>query len=201
MKRLAALCLMLAACDGDKTTPAEQSGWEIGPVIDGTNYSKGTYIERQGEGFAIELPRQDGVHYVTRPGSLAGKTRIVMRYRIELAEGAKIVPSSDPAAPSIGPTLYFQKAGDDWATDGNRWWATFASPSPMVAGEFEIIAPIDGAWTSVMTITAKNSPDEFLAAWNSADRIGFTLGGGTGYGHGVYATGQARLTVLSFREE
>jgi len=31
--------------------------------------------------------------------------------------------------------------------------------------------------------------------------VGFTLGGGTGYGHGVYANGNARMIVTSFKVE
>jgi hypothetical protein len=35
----------------------------------------------------------------------------------------------------------------------------------------------------------------------NADRIGFTFGGGDGYGHGTYATGSARFVVTSFAVE
>lgn len=178
--------------------------WEIGPIIDGKNYSHGVPLNpiADGNGWYIDLPQSDGVHYVTRrSGSLAGKTKITIKYRIETAEGVKIVPSSEPNALSIGPTLYFQRRGDDWKTDGWRWWATFTSPIPIVAGTFQITAPLDGAWTSVNTKTAANHPSDFAAAVQNSDRIGFTLGGGTGYGHGVYATGSARIVVTDFTIE
>ncbi len=62
-------------------------------------------------------------------------------------------------------------------------------------------APLDGNWTAVQKSTARNNPAAFRAAIDAADRAGFVLGGGTGYGHGVFATGRARLTVLEFRVE
>jgi hypothetical protein len=39
------------------------------------------------------------------------------------------------------------------------------------------------------------------AALAAADRVGFVLGCGDGYGHDVFATGPARLTVTDFRVE
>jgi hypothetical protein len=177
------------------------SDWEIGPVIDGKNYSHGVPLHpiADDQGWHIDLPQSDGVHYVTRQfGSLAGKTKITIRYRVEAADGVKIVPSSDASLPSLGPTLYFQRSGDNWSTDGWRWWATFTTPAPIQPGEYEITAALDGPWTSVETETAANSPSDFAAAKQGAGEVGFTLGGGTGYGHGVYATGQARIVVTDF---
>ncbi|HVL39843.1 MAG TPA: hypothetical protein VM328_10685 [Fimbriimonadaceae bacterium] len=189
------------------TTPSSglnARDWEIGPIIDGKNYSKNVPATptQNGEGWYIDLPTSDGVHYVThRYGSLSGKSKMTIRYRIEMADGVKIVPSTDPSGPAIGPTLYFQRKGDDWRTDGWRWWATFSSPVPIVAGEFEVTAPLDGPWTSVNTKTATANPVDFANAKANAERVGFTLGGGTGFGHGVYATGPARLVVTSFTIE
>lgn len=40
-----------------------------------------------------------------------------------------------------------------------------------------------------------------MGAMNDAGRIGFVLGGGDGLGHGIYATGPARLVVKSFQIE
>jgi hypothetical protein len=177
--------------------------WEIGPIIDGKNYSQNVPLHPTGEatfGWHIDFPQSDGVHYVTRHyGSLSGKTKITLRYRIEMDEGVKIVPSTAPDLPSIGPVLYFQRENDNWHSDGWRWWATFLAPQPIKAGEFELSVPLDGAWTSVESKTAANSPGDFYDSKRYADRIGFTLGGGTGYGHGVYATGPARIVVTYFR--
>ncbi len=205
---------LLAACGGgaeaNAPVPASNASvWEIGPIIRGRNYSQGMPLHptpRPRGGWHIDLPQAPGsVHYVTfRHGSLARKSRIVMRYRIEAAPGVRIVPPSNPALPSI-LTLYFQRAGDNWSGrrrfEAYRWYATFASHSPIRPGEHVIVAPLDGNWTAVETSSAQNNPAAFRAAIAEADRVGFVLGGGDGYGHGVYSTGRARLVVTDFRVE
>jgi hypothetical protein len=127
-----------------------------------------------------------------------------MRYRIEVDPGVRIVPATAPNLPSI-VTLYFQRGGDDWSGEGRfeayRWYATFASQSPILPGTHEMIAPLNGAWTAVERSSARNNPGAFRAAIAGADQVGFVLGGGDGYGHGVFATGRARLTMLEFRVE
>jgi len=184
-------------------------GWEIGPVIRGRNHSRGAAPRPSpgpGGGWHIDLPRAPGsVHYVTfRHGPLAGRSRIVMRYRVEADRGVRIAPATVPGAPSI-ITLYFQRRGDDWSARGRfeayRWYATFASHSPIASGEHEMVAPLDADWTAVLTSSARGDPAAFRAALADADRVGFVLGGGDGYGHGVFATGRARLIVTDFRVE
>lgn len=183
--------------------------WLIGPIIRGRNYSQGVPLHptpRAGGSWHIDLPRAPGsVHYVTfRHGSLAGKSRIVMRYRVEAAPGARIVPATVPTLPSI-ITLYFQRGGDNWSGrgrfEGYRWYATFASQSPITPGEHQIVAPLNGNWTAVQVSSARTNPAAFRDAIVEADQVGFVLGGGDGYGHGIYATGRARLVVTEFRVE
>jgi hypothetical protein len=212
----AALALLPACGSGGEAAgapvvarPSDAAAWEIGPVIRGRNYSQGMpphpTPRRQG-GWQIDLPRAPGsLHYVTfRHGSLAGKSRIVLRYRVEAAPGVRIVPATAPALPSI-ITLYFQRAGDDWSGRGAfetyRWYATFASQSPVAPGDHLLVAPLDGNWTAVESSSARASPAAFREALRGADRMGFVLGGGDGYGHGVFATGGARLIVTEFRVE
>jgi hypothetical protein len=72
---------------------------------------------------------------------------------------------------------------------------------PITPGEHVMVAPLDGNWTAVQSSTARSNPAAFRAALAGADRVGFVLGGGDGYGHGVFATGPARLTVTDFRVE
>jgi hypothetical protein len=207
---------VVAACgNGAEATsrgaadPTDARAWTIGPVIGGRNYSHGMPLHptpRPGGGWQIDLPRAPGsVHYVTfRHGSLAGKSRIVMRYRVEADPGVRIVPRTAPDSPSI-ITPYFQRRGDTWSAAGRfeayRWYGTFASQSPIRPGEHVIVAPLDGNWTAVMTSSARTNPGGFRAALADADEVGFVLGGGEGYGKGVFATGRARLIVTEFRVE
>jgi hypothetical protein len=188
--------------------PPAATAWEIGPIIRGRNYSVGMPLQptaRRGGGFHIDLPRPPGsAHYVTfRHGSLAGKRQIVMRYRVELARGARIAPPSSPQGDGI-ITLYFQRGGDTWSGrrqfESYRWYATFATQT-LTPGEHVIVAPLSGNWTAVETSSARTNPRGFAAAVAEADRVGFVLGGGDGYGHGVFATGPARIVVTDFRVE
>jgi hypothetical protein len=177
--------------------------WEIGPLINGKDYSAGMPLHpvQTSDGWAFDIPLgPNSVNYVTFPfGSLTGKKEIVMHYRIEADPGVQIVPVCCSGSPAIGPTMYIQEQGDDWVTDGQRWWATFDTKSPMIGGDFDVTIPLNGAWTSVMTMTAQSNPQQFVTAKDNAGRIGFTLGGGDGFGHGVYATGPARVVVTAFK--
>lgn len=189
MERIAIAALLLASCGGDNhLPPAPTTGWTA-------EFSHGCIIQ----GNVVAIPLTDGCHYITkRSGPLTSISKIRMRYKVE-TEG-EIKPSSDPAFPSIGPTIYFQVCNDDMRTDGNRWWATFASPSPIVAGEFEIIAPLSAKWTSVLRMNSLDNVATFQSARARVCRIGFTLGGGTGYGHGVFATKPTKITIISFEQ-
>ncbi len=192
--------------------PMDPSAWQIGPITSVKNYSVNMPLSpsaHPGGGWYFDIPyptAQAGhVHYVTfKHGTLSGKTRLVMRYRIEMADGVQIVPTKEQpnTFPSI-LTLYFQRRGDDWSANGKyeayRWWATFASVMPLTAGEHELSVPLNGNWTALGTSSATTNPRAFGDAVREAERVGFTLGGGTGFGHGVYATGPARFVVTSFQ--
>jgi hypothetical protein len=58
-----------------------------------------------------------------------------------------------------------------------------------------------GAATAVFNSSARSKVRGFRDALGDADQVGFVLGGGDGYGHGVFATGRARLIVTDFRIE
>ena len=206
----------LAACGGaSEASPrgtgnhVDASAWTIGPIIRGRNYSQGMPLHPSPHprgGMYIDLPRPPGsVHYVTfGHGSLAGKSRIVIRYRIEAAPGVRIAPPSAPEGAGL-ITLYFQRAGDNWSGrrrfEGYRWYATFATQTLLRPGEHVMVAPLGGNWTAVETSSARTNSAAFREAVEAADQVGFVLGGGDGYGHGVFATGRARLIVTEFRIE
>lgn len=211
MRLIILAALALTACGSENrprpipTPPAigvmNPAAWEVGPILSGKNYSAGVALHpsAQAGGLAIDLPLAGGhAGYVTfRHGSLTGKSRIVLRYRVEMEPGVAIVPKCCAGLPSA-ITVYFQRRGDDWSTDGWRWWFTSGTVSPITAGTFEIIAPLSGHWTSVEREDSEIDRASFAAAVADADRVGFTLGGGDGYGHGVYATGPARIVITGF---
>jgi hypothetical protein len=204
---LAALGLLSTSASA---APPPASAWTIGPITPRHgNYSRGTPLHPvpgPGRAWHIDLPGPGGsANYVTfRHGSLAGKSRIVMRYRVEAAPGVRIVPRAAPHQPAI-ITLYFQRRGDNWTGRGPyeayRWYATFASQTPISPGEHVMVAPLSANWTAVTRSSARSNPAAFSQALANAGEVGFVLGGGDGYGHGVFATGPARITVTDFRIE
>jgi len=144
------------------------------------------------------------VHALTKAsGSLLGKSRIVMRYRIDAPRGVRIVPREHPDAPAT-LSLFFQRAGDSWSGKRQyehfRWYATHANRITLRPGEHEVSLPLSGSnWKSLSAATGDQVPAQFHDALANAERVGFVLGGGLSAGHGVYATGPARFTLLSFR--
>lgn len=201
--------MLLPSCDDSRPVPQSSPvAWTIGPVINGKNYSGGMPPRPASCAPAVlcvDLPggSQSHAHYVTRAsGPLAGKTRIRMRYRVEMADNVQIVPKADPRFPSM-ITLYFQRRGDDFSAKGKyeayRWYASFATQTPITTGEHEIIAPFLDVWTAVLTSTSETAPDAFRVAMAEAESIGFVLGGANGLGHGVYSVGgPARIIVDEF---
>lgn len=215
MLRVLALAMLWTAATAAKPTtgadPMDSGVWEIGPVIGDRNYSVNMPLipsAYPGGGWYFDIPNPTAdaghVHYVTfKHGSLSGKTRIILRYRLEMDPGVQLVPTKEqPGTPSI-LTMYFQRRGDNWSGSGTfeayRWWATFASVLPITAGEHELSVPLDGNWTAIQTSSAATNPTGFRNAVRDAERVGFTFGGGDGYGHGIYATGPARFVVTGFQ--
>lgn len=198
-----ALSVLLAGGVNAKTaTRVPASAWEIGPVINGRNYSPGlSRPSRLADGFSFTIGPRAEPHYVTfRHGSLAGKSQIRMRFRVEGPRGAVIHGAKCPTRSPSAVTLYFQRRGDDWATDGARWWASFAKVTLRgPTAETEIVAPLNARWTSVLKMNARTNPNEFAAAKANADRVGFTFANCQGYGHGARATMPVRFVVTSFQ--
>ena len=188
-------------------TVAPPSEWVIGPIIRGRNYSKGMPLHptpRRDGGFEFDLPQAPGsAHYVTfRHGSLEGKRLIRIRYRIEAERGARVVATSIPKFPGL-ITPFFQRSGDNWGGKGRfetyRWFGTFATRE-IQPGTFELVAPLAAKWTAIEGTSAHVAPAAFRDAIAEADQVGFVLGGGDGYSHGVHVVGgRARLIVTQFR--
>ncbi len=196
---LIASALMLAACDESPRYPTSSVEWSAGAP-------SSKPIANQ-----FEIPQQSAINYVTRKsGPISIANTVVLRYRVDMAEGVRIFPPSMPDGPSI-ITLYIQRKGDDWTGRGDmnfyRWYATSKSVIPITAGEHTITVSLsDDKWTAVNvgeSFTEYNGikyrNQKFNDAVANADRVGFVFGGGTGYGHGVRATGPVTFTILSFK--
>jgi hypothetical protein len=196
-----ALVLSLSACasDGDTDEAPRISQWLIGPVIDGKNYSRGLpdAAERHPEGWAIDFGPDQSPHYVTRDApTLTGRTLIRMRFR---TEGAPIVGVGCPTGTA---TVFLQARGEKYSgSDGKRWWASFATVQLGEPKEYEIVAPLDGNWTSANTMQAHSAPEAFAAALKDAQHVGFTFGNCEGLGHGITATGPAKIVVTHYGVE
>ena len=54
-------------------------------------------------------------------------------------------------------------------------------------------------WNAVVAWRRSENPAGFAAALADAGSVGFVFGSSSGLGHGVYATGPARFTILDFR--
>ena len=98
----------------------EAVDWEIGPVIRSKNYSVGMPLHpvRLDKGWYFDFPypdvRSGHVHYVTfDPGSLAGKTRIIIRYKIKADQNVRFVSREYPDKIAT-VSLFFQRSGDTW---------------------------------------------------------------------------------------
>ena len=185
--------------------PAAQD-WAIGPVIKGRNYSVGmpqTLDQgRGGPGFDFPYPTasQGHVHYVTVPvRSLQGARSISLTYRIDAKPGVRFVPQQFPDQPAI-LSLYIQRAGDRWTarTPHHRWYSPVNRAVPITAGTRTITIALDEPWKAMMGGDATALPEQFARAKDEAAVVGFVLGSSGGRGHGVYATGPARFTVLDF---
>jgi uncharacterized membrane protein len=201
-KYLIPLFLLLAACGGGdddrpNSTPRPK------PIPSDTLWHVGAPRRLPIVGTTINIPQAGGtVNYVTRTGSLRGKTQMHLKVRIDADPGTTIVPTSTNAGPAI-ITLYFQRCGDNWSAAGKyetyRWYATGFSIMPLEPKELTISAPLNVGWTAVLTSSIENNPTAFEAAKNDACFVGFVLGGGTGYGHGIHAVGgNATLTILDW---
>ena len=187
--------------------PAED--WRIGPLIRGKNYSQGMPLTPQptktGWSFNFPYPNVTAghVHYVTfNHGSLTGKSKIVVRYRVDGAPGVRFVPQEHQQAPATF-SAYFQRRGDNWSGrrgyEFYRWYAPAQTMQEIRPGEYEYTLSLnDPKWISVQGTTAEVNPDEFHKAKANAGQIGIVFGSGNARGHGVFATAPAKFTLLKF---
>ncbi|WP_427969914.1 hypothetical protein [Altererythrobacter sp.] len=212
MKRLSAFALAILMMG---TLPAvagegpEAWEWDIGPVIKGRNYSvnmpRSMFETRDGPAFDFPYPRAENghVHYVTVPvRTLKGAKRMVLTYRIDARKDVRFIPQEFPQREAL-LSLYFQRAGDRWTRryPTYRWYAPNARTMPLSPGKHTVSIDFDEPWIAMMGGDNRTFPRAFDKALDDAMRVGFVFGSAGGRGHGVYATGPARFTVLDFHIE
>ena len=189
--------------------PPPPSVWTVGPIVNGRSVSRGLPLRPErgpGHSIAVRIPTAPGsLHGLTLvPGDLSRARRLVLRYRVETAPGVWVEPRTGPGLPPL-ITFYLQRRGDNWSARGPfetyRWYAGFATQTLSPGGERTMVAPLDGNWTAVLTSSARSSPQAFRAALRDAGAVGIVLGGGDGLGHGIQASGPARLVITEFRIE
>lgn len=203
----AASSLYVGALQAQVFSKAED--WQIGPIIRSKNYSVGMplYPVQQGRRLHFEFPYPTAavghVHYLTfNHGPLVGKRSIVLRYRIDAAPGVKFVSREHPQLPAT-LSLYFQRRGDNWSGKGRfeayRWYSPNETLVSLRPGEHMLKIDLnDTRWISVWGHHASTNLGAFTAAIEETERVGFVFGSREGRGHGVYTTGPARFTVISF---
>jgi hypothetical protein len=90
--------------------------------------------------------------------------------------------------------LMLQRNGDDLTGDYGRFWATVGLL--LAPGTRTITVPLTPeAWSSVNGKRGDTVPQEFASLLADVGNIGVTFGGGCFFGHGVWVTGAARITI------
>lgn len=212
MKRKLILGAVLAFAGSAALAATAAADWTIGPHIRGKNYSVGMPLQptptRNGWTFDFPYPNRAAghVHYVTfAPGSLAGKSRIVVRYRVDAARGARFVPQEHPDLPGT-VSMVIQQRGDRWNAKGRfehyRWYSPAAQVQELRPGERQMVLSLnDPSWISVYGRKASGNPRAYRDALANSAQLGLVFGSTSARGHGVYATAPARFELLSFRIE
>lgn len=180
-------------------TGANSRGWIIGPIIHGDNHSLKMPARptMQGKGWTMKFPGPGGkVDYVQNfdPPTLVGATAIVMRFAVK---GGGFVPFEGTAKSKATVTVQIQRKGDDWTGEGKMRLYRYYSRTRTVlaAGEYEITYPLDVAhWGGVNS--GPDDPEAFAACLRELDNIAVVFGGGSGAGHGVWATAPSQFTLL-----
>jgi hypothetical protein len=164
------------------------SGWAIGPVINGVNFSK--LMPASTPDGSFNFPGLGGsVNYITKgysPGASLG-----IDYEII---GGPVKPEEVPEGAAT-LALYMECSDNDWVSDGGRWWTR--TRGKLTSGRHALSVPlISDKW---VTVQNAHTPEIFAAAMSKVVRAGFTFGGPDGAGHGVFAVNpDTRFILHSF---
>ena len=190
MRFLLILALLLTACKPTAVAPplAPALGWTL-------RYGSGTVM--QGNTFAIP-PAPGSVNYVTTPIAQASGT-MTLTFRVNsTAPFYALTDTTSYGAPQIH--LFLERSGDEALTNEyGRWWC---GSSAYVLGADDdqtvsISCPL--VWTSWTDVYGHQDAAQFQDALNHLQWGGFTFGGASGWGHGVYMQGgTAQVQIENF---
>lgn len=152
-----------------------QQMWDAG---DGTYY--------------FDFPSKDGVHYVVKkpPSGVAMGKTVTMVFNIS---GGGTLAIADPKD-TLPATVRLHVEGTAGVND--RWWGDVKVD--LTEGDHTLSVALDPAhWSGVGGGTTQ--PTDFATTLRNLQAVGFTCGGQSFAGHGVYASsGKVRFTLKSY---
>jgi hypothetical protein len=177
------------------TNPTSTSGWSIlySPSMPPS-------LSQNADGsYHVDLPHQDGLHYVVQgaQGNPTGKTITI---KFELVGTAELLASDPGETCPCSLSLYLQQQGDTLsaADEFKRWWS---HKIPLNAqGEASVVVSPEN-WTQVFGKRGSDFPQQFQAAMSNLANVGFTFGGTSFAGHGIYlrqGTGSVRFVLKEY---
>jgi hypothetical protein len=177
------------------TNPAATSGWSIlySPSMPPS-------LSQNADGsYYVDLPHQDGLHYVVQgaQGNPTGKTIII---KFELVGTAELLASDPGETCPCSVSLYLQQQGDTLrvADEFKRWWL---HKIPLNAQGEALVVVSPENFTQVFGKRGSDFPRQFQAAMSSLANVGFTFGGTSFAGHGIYVkqgTGSVRFVLKEY---
>lgn len=189
------LLLFLAGCGGGSSSPVPSQP-PIGPSWTAL-YGAAIAIDSTG---SFNFPGAPGVHYVVKPAPTVqlGQT-ITLKFQIS-GSGTWGFDSQTPEGPPATVHLFLWERGDDGSGQGvmetYREWAGRTDISN--PGTYTVSVKVDPAnWTGVFGQTPTAAL--FQQLLNNLYGVGFTFGGGSFAGHGLYsATGSFHFTLIGY---
>jgi hypothetical protein len=172
----------------------EPAGWYAGPIFEGKSGSPN--VKAEGNGFKFPV-NKDGIHYFTKARGPINGLKLRVTGTIEAAPDVKFVGVEDGAPATM--SVYIQRENIDWQGGFSRWCCPLEYRYDLKAGPFDITVPLTSVmWMGATDQTSETAPAEFMATLAQPGRVGVVFGGNAGRGHGVYATGEARLVNLEW---
>lgn len=129
------------------------------------------------------FPSLDGVHYCMKSaagyGVAIGKT---ITFKFDLSGDGELKVADPNDAPPATVRLILQRRGDTLSQIDYRFW--FDTKVNLVNGQLQLVAPIDGdRWSNV---NGQKNAAGLQALINDIANVGFTFGGQSFAGHGIY---------------